>query len=61
MVLTLLTIIGLSLFEVVCSIDNAIVNAKVLRTVSAKAKKWFLTWGLFFAVFIVRGLLPWII
>jgi len=61
MVLTIFTIIGLVIFEVVCSIDNAIVNAKVLRTVSAKAKKWFLTWGLFFAVFVVRGLLPWII
>lgn len=26
-----------------------------------KAKKWFLTWGLLFAVFVVRGLLPWLI
>jgi len=61
MFLNILTIIGLSLFEVISSIDNAIVNAKVLQTVSVKAKKWFLTWGLFFAVFIVRGLLPWVI
>jgi hypothetical protein len=27
----------------------------------AKARKWFLTWGLLFAVFAVRGLLPWLI
>lgn len=57
----ILTTIGLSLFEVISSIDNAIVNAQVLRTVSVKARRWFLTWGLFFAVFAVRGLLPWFI
>ncbi len=28
---------------------------------SAKAKRWFLTWGIFLAVFLLRGLLPWII
>jgi hypothetical protein len=28
---------------------------------SPKGKKWFLLWGLLFAVFFVRGLLPWII
>jgi hypothetical protein len=26
-----------------------------------KARKWFLTWGIFIAVFAVRGLLPWLI
>jgi hypothetical protein len=25
------------------------------------ARRWFLTWGLFFAVFVIRGLLPWLI
>jgi hypothetical protein len=28
---------------------------------STKARHWFLTWGLFFAIFAVRGLLPWLI
>lgn len=27
----------------------------------AKARRWFLTWGILFAVFIVRGFLPWIL
>lgn len=52
---------GLALFEIVSSLDNAVINAEVLSTVSQKARKWFLTWGLFFAVFFVRGLLPWVI
>lgn len=54
-------IIGLCLFEVVSSIDNAVINAEVLSTMSEKAKKWFLLYGILFAVFIVRGLLPWAI
>jgi hypothetical protein len=54
-------IFGLCLFEIISSIDNAIVNADVLATMSKKAKKWFLLWGLIFAVFIIRGILPWII
>ena len=58
--LVLITL-GLFLFEVVSSIDNAIINAQVLGTMEARAKRWFLTWGLFFAVFVVRGLLPWAI
>jgi hypothetical protein len=49
------------LFEVISSIDNAIVNAEVLGTMGKRARKWFLFWGLLFAVFIVRGLLPWAI
>jgi hypothetical protein len=57
----LLIIGGLFLFELVSSIDNAIINAEVLSTMGEKAKKWFLTWGIFFAVFVVRGLLPWLI
>jgi hypothetical protein len=50
---------GLCLFEIVSSIDNAIINAEVLSTMQERARKWFLFWGIFFAVFIVRGLLPW--
>ena len=54
----LLTVIGLSLFEIITSIDNAIINAEVLSTMKEKARRWFLVWGMFFAVFVVRGLLP---
>ena len=57
----LFTIIGLSLFEAVSSVDNAIINAEVLNTMGARARRWFLTWGMFIAVFLVRGLLPFII
>ena len=57
----LITIVGLSLFETVSSVDNAIINAEVLSTMGAKARRWFLTWGMFIAVFMVRGLLPFII
>ena len=52
-------VIGLVVFEVVSSIDNAVVNADVLATMKSKrAKKFFLFWGILFAVFVVRGLLP---
>ncbi len=57
----LLTVAGLSLFETISSIDNAVINAEVLSTMGAKARRWFLMWGLLFAVFIIRGLLPWAI
>lgn len=57
----LLIIFGLSLFEIITSIDNAIINAEVLSTMGQKARKWFLTWGIFFAVFLMRGLLPFLI
>lgn len=58
---TLLTVSGLSLFEVVNSLDNAVINAEVLATMGQKARRWFLLWGMFFAVFLIRGLLPWLI
>lgn len=57
----IITVLGLVLFEVISSVDNAVVNAEVLGTMSPKARRWFLLWGLLFAVFIVRGLLPWLI
>ncbi|MBX4191218.1 MAG: DUF475 domain-containing protein [Candidatus Doudnabacteria bacterium] len=56
-----LTVAGLTLFETVSSIDNAIINAEVLSTMTPKGRKWFLLWGILFAVFIIRGILPWII
>ena len=52
------TVIGLSLFETISSVDNAIINAEVLSTMGQRARKWFLTWGIFVAVFFVRGFLP---
>lgn len=57
----LLIILGLCLFETISSIDNAIINAEVLSTMGKKARRWFLVWGMLFAVFVVRGLLPWLI
>ncbi|MBI2597812.1 MAG: DUF475 domain-containing protein [Candidatus Diapherotrites archaeon] len=57
----ILTILGLMLFETISSIDNAVINADVLSTMSERARKWFLVWGLLFAVFLVRGVLPWLI
>ena len=57
----IITILGLCLFEVVSSIDNAIINAEVLSTMGARMRKWFLVWGLLIAVFLVRGVLPWAI
>ncbi len=55
------TILGLSLFETISSVDNAIINASVLSGMAPRARRWFLIWGLLFAVFVVRGLLPWLI
>jgi uncharacterized protein len=57
----ILIIAGLCLFETISSVDNAIINAEVLATMGKEAKRLFLNWGLLFAVFVVRGLLPWII
>lgn len=54
----LVIIVGLVVFEAVNSIDNAIVNAHVLKTMSAKARRWFLIWGILTAVVVVRGVLP---
>lgn len=57
----LLIIAGLCLFETISSIDNAIINAEVLSTMGERARRWFLVWGIIFAVFVIRGLLPWLI
>jgi len=56
-----LIVFGLVLFETITSIDNAIINAQVLSTMQTWARRWFLCWGLLIAVFVVRGLLPWLI
>jgi len=57
----ILIVLGLFLFEIVTSIDNAIINASVLATMQEKYRKWFLFFGIIIGVFIVRGLLPWLI
>jgi uncharacterized protein len=58
---TILIIIGLILFEIVSSIDNAVINAEILKGLSKQSRRWFLTWGLLLAVFVVRGVLPFLI
>jgi len=54
----LVIIVGLCLFEIISSVDNAVVNAHILKTMPDKYRKIFLFWGLLFAVFVVRGVLP---
>ncbi len=58
---SLVVIFGLALFEIISSIDNAIINAHVLKVLPERYQKFFLTWGLFIAVFLIRGVLPFII
>lgn len=57
----ILTILGLVVFETISSVDNAVINAEVLSKMSERARRWFLLWGLLAAVFLVRGLLPFVI
>jgi len=57
----LIIILGLVLFEIITSIDNAVINAGVLKTLPEKFRKFFLFWGIIFAVFVIRGLLPFLI
>jgi uncharacterized protein len=56
-----ITILGLCLFEIITSVDNAVINAHVLKTMPQKYRKIFLFWGILVAVFVVRGVLPFII
>lgn len=57
----ILIVSGLCAFEIISSIDNAVINAEVLATMQPRARRWFLIYGLFIAVFLIRGLLPWAI
>jgi len=57
----ILIVIGLIVFEVVNSVDNAIVNASVLKTMSPLWRKRFLFIGILTSVFLVRFLLPLVI
>lgn len=54
----LLTATFLGVMEVSLSFDNAVVNATVLREMSPRWQRRFLTWGMLIAVFGVRFLLP---
>ena len=58
---SIVIVIGLIVFEVVNSVDNAIVNACVLKTMGALWRKRFLLIGIFTSVFLVRFILPLII
>jgi hypothetical protein len=54
----LFTVLVLTLLEVTFSADNAVINSRVVGTMSSFWQKLFLTIGIFTAVFIVRFLLP---
>jgi hypothetical protein len=56
-----IVIIGLSLFEIISSIDNAVVNAHILSTMTERFRRFFLIWGMLIAVFLLRGVLPFLI
>ena len=57
----LFTVLVLTLLETTFSADNAVVNSKVLVTMSPFWQKLFMTVGIFIAVFVVRFILPIII
>lgn len=48
----------LAILEISLSFDNAIVNATILRTMSKKWQRRFLTWGIIIAVFGMRIVFP---
>lgn len=54
-------VLGLLVFEVVNSLDNAIVNASVLKTMGILWRNRFLFIGILTSVFLVRFVLPLII
>lgn len=57
-VAALLSALLLTILEVTLSFDNAVVNAKVLKQMSPLWQRRFLTWGILFAVFGTRIILP---
>ncbi len=56
-----IVVFGLALFEIISSVDNAVINAHILKGLPEKYRHIFLVWGLLFAVFIIRGILPFLI
>lgn len=57
-VVAFFTVAFLSLLEVALSFDNAVVNAQVLKKMTPRWRKRFLTWGMLIAVIGVRLVLP---
>ena len=55
---SIVIVIGLVVFEVVNSKDNAIFNANILKTMSMLWRKRFLLIGIIKSMFLVRFLLP---
>lgn len=59
---SVLTMLGLAVFEIMSSLDNAVVNASILNKIRMPAaRKFFVTWGMIFSVGLVRGILPFVI
>lgn len=54
----LFTVVVLTLLETTFSADNAVINSKVLATLSPFWQKLFMTAGIFIAVFLVRFAMP---
>jgi uncharacterized protein len=56
--ITFTVLVPLIIIEVTFSFDNAVVNSKVLKTMSPRWQMIFMTVGIFIAVFVVRFALP---
>lgn len=54
----LFLVVLLAILETTLSFDNAVINAKILAEMSPLWQKRFLTWGIIFAVFGTRFILP---
>jgi hypothetical protein len=54
----LFTVLVLTLLETTFSADNAVINSRVITTMSPIWQKLFMTVGIFTAVFVVRFVLP---
>ena len=55
---TVIIVVGLIVFEVVISVDNAIINAHILKSMTRMWRRRFLIFGIFTSVFMVRFLMP---
>ncbi len=57
----LFVVVALAIIETSLSFDNAVINAKVLKTMNKKWRKRFMTWGIAIAVFGMRIVFPLVI
>jgi len=55
---TATVVLILGILEVSLSVDNAVVNAVKLNTLSPAAQRWFMYWGILIAVFGMRLVIP---